>query len=159
MIGSASWEKERWQLRTGAWAHTADHEQLETGDISSSNNNYGGFMLAGYKVAPHAWTLRLGAANPEVSRVAGFAGLGYQYKQDNLALGVGAAHIFHSADDPVQNSRDTTQLELYLRYRLAKGLFLTGDVQRIENSNFDASGDLHDAKLTVYGLRATWLVE
>lgn len=156
-IGSATWEKAHWQFRSGLWTHTADHERLN--DNSLNGRNYGAYILTGYKAGPHAMVLRLGAANAEVSRAAGFTGLGYQYQQGQFTLGAGAARIIHSSYDPVPDSGDTTQLEFYARYALTEGVFMTANAQFIRNSNFDASNTLHDTDIEVYGLRVTWLFD
>lgn len=156
-IGSVTWEKKTWQLRGGLWTHTADHERLD--GESMRDRNYGVYMLADYNNRLHSFNLRLGASNDEVSRVAGFAGLGYQFKKDLWTLGAGAGWMFNSSNDPEPQSDDTTQGELYLRYAVSPELFLTGDVQWLRNSNLDASGLNHDDSIFIYGLRVTWLFE
>ena len=156
-VTSLTWKNAEWLTRAGIWIHTAPHDSLDS--TSTGLTNSGGYWLGGWRQAPHGINLRLGVANAEVSRAARFAGLSYQYRQAPWVWGSGAARIFLSHDEPDAALDDTTQYESYLRYRLARGWFVTADVQHLVNSNFDRSNTTHDPRVTVYGLRLTWLVE
>lgn len=156
-ITSATWKASDWLLRGGAWTHTASHDALDGG--SGGHRNHGAYLLAGHQRAAHAFNLRLGLANAEVSRAAGFAGLSYRYRHGPYALGIGAARIFLSPREPDPTLADTRQYELFLRYALGKGRFVTGDLQHIVHGNFEASSLNHDRAVTLYGLRLTQLFE
>jgi len=156
-IASASWKARSWLLRAGAWLNTADHQTL---DMTSDNQaNYGAYMLAGYKKNRHAANIRLGLANPDVSQAAAFASAAYRYQSGPYTAGAGVGRVFLSSQEPSTSLDDTDQYELFLRYTLRKGLFLTGDVQRIVNSDFGTSHDNRHQHATVYGVRLTWLYE
>jgi porin len=152
---SAAWEKDRWVIRSGAWAHTADHESLDGQETGLHNK--GVFLLSGWRHGLHAVNIRLGLANRTVTRAAGFTALSYRYRREPVTLGLGVARIFLSPRETGADLDDTTQGEIYLRYRLRPSLLLTGDVQRLENSNFDASGELYDKAVSVYGVRLTFI--
>ena len=154
-IASATWKASDWLLRGGAWVHTANHDALDGG--GGGHHNYGAYLLAGHQRAAHAFNLRLGLAHDRVSRAAGFAGLSYRYRQGPVALGIGAARIFLSPDEPDPTLADTRQAELFLRHDLGNGRFITADLQRIVNGNFETSGLIHDRRVLVYGLRLTQL--
>jgi len=155
-VTSLTWKKSAWLTRTGIWTHTAPHDSLDA--TRSGLTNSGIYWLGGWQHAPHGVNLRFGLANAEVSRAARFAGLSYQNRQAPWAWGAGAARIFLSFDEPDPSLDDSTQLEAYLRYQLMEGWFVTADVQHLVNSNFDRAAT-HDPRVTVYGLRLTWLVE
>lgn len=156
-VTSLTWRNPAWLTRAGLWTHTAPHDSLDGTRTGLSNG--GVYWLGGWRQAAHGVNLRLGIANREVSRAARFAGVAYQWRQAPWVWGLGAARIFLSPDEPDPSLDDTTQYETYLRYRFAPGWFVTGDVQHLINSNFDRSGALHDRRVTVYGLRLTWVVE
>ena len=48
---------------------------------------------------------------------------------------------------------DRTQAEIYAKYELHKGLFITPSIQRINNSGFDSSGSTFKKNLNVFSLR------
>lgn len=156
-IASASWEAKSWLLRAGAWLNTADHQTL---DMTSDNKaNYGAYVLAGYKQDQHSANIRFGMANPDVSQSAAFASAAYRYQSGPYTAGAGTGRAFLSSQEPSTTLDDTDQYELFLRYTLRKGLFLTGDVQRIVNSNYGALPENRNQHAIVYGVRLTWLYE
>ena len=154
-IASASWEAKSWLLRAGAWLNTEDHQTL---DMTSDNkDNYGAYMLAGYTQGRHSTNIRLGLANPYVSQAVAFTSVAYRYQHGSYTTGTAVGRAFLSSQEPSTTLDDTDQYELFLRYRLRHGLFLTGDVQRIVNSNYGALPDNRNQHATVYGARLTWL--
>lgn len=156
-IASASWEAKSWLLRAGAWLNTSDQQTL---DMTSDNkDNYGAYMLAGYTQGRHSANVRLGLANPDVSQAVAFASAAYRYQHGPYTAGAGIGRDFLSSQEPSTMLDDTDQYELFLRYRLRQGLFLTGQVQRIVNSNYGALPDNRSQHATVYGVRLTWLYE
>ena len=156
-IASASWEAKNWLLRAGAWLNTADHQSLDmTGDNKA---NYGVYMLAGYTQGRHSTNIRLGVANPNVSQAVGFASTAYRYQHGPYTVGAAVGRAFLSSQEPSIALDDTDQYELFLRYRLRDDLFLTGDVQRVVNSNYGALPENRNQHATVYSVRLTWLYE
>lgn len=156
-ITSASWEAKRWLLRAGAWLHTADHQTLDMTD--NGQDNYGAYMLAGYTQGRHSANIRLGVANPDVSQAVAFASVGYRYEHGPYTAGAGIGRAVLSSQEPSTALDDTDQYELILRYTLRQGLFLSGHVERIRNSNFGALPENRNQNATVYGARLTWLYE
>lgn len=156
-IASASWEARSWLLRAGAWLHTAGHQTLDM--TSNDKNNYGAYMLAGYTQGRHSANIRLGMANPDVSQAVAFVSAAYRYEHGPYTAGAGIGRAFLSSQEPSTALDDTDQYELFLRYTLRQGLFLTGDVQRISNSNYGALPENRNQNATVYGVRLTWLYE
>ena len=154
-IISTSWKQKNWLLRIGAWTNTSDHDAVN--GSSSGLDNFGGYLLAGYKQGQHALNVRLGLANDKVSQASGFTSLGYQFKYADYVMGAGAARIFLSSNEPNTALGDTEHYEIYLRYAFSKGIFLTGDVQQIYNSNFGALAENRNKGIPIYGLRFTWL--
>lgn len=156
-ITSASWGVRSWLLRAGAWLHTADHQTLDMTD--NGKDNYGAYMLAGYTQGRHSANIRLGLANPDVSQAVGLASVAYRYQHGAYTAGAAVGRAFLSSQEPSTTLDDTDQYELFLRYTLRQGLFLTGDVQRIVNSNYGALPENRNQHATVYGVRLTWLYE
>ncbi len=156
-IASGSWKSNTWLLRVGAWANTADHESID--GKSNSLSNYGSYLLAGYRLGKHAFNMRLGLANQEVSQASGFTSIGYQFKQGDYVMGAGVARAFLSAKEPNRALGDTAHYEVYVRYALTRRVFLTGDVQHIVNSNFGVLNENRDEGITVYGFRLSYLFE
>ena len=154
-IASASWAAKDWLLRTGAWLNTADHQTLET--TSDTKDNYGVYMLAGYQRSRHSANIRLGMANPDVSQGAMFVSVAYRYQSGLFTVGSGIGRAFLSSQEPSKRLDDTDQYELFVRYTLSKGLFLTGDLQRISNSNYGALTENQNQQANIYGFRLTWL--
>lgn len=94
-ITSATWKNPAWLLRSGVWTHTADHDLLD--GTGGGRRNYGAYLLAGRQAGQHAFNLRMGIANQNVTQAAGFAGLSYRYLHKPFELGVGTARIFLSS--------------------------------------------------------------
>ncbi len=72
-------------------------------------------------------------------------------------LGAGTARTWLSSFEPDAALGDTTQHEIYLRRTLWTGVFLTADLQHIENGGFGRLPENRQRGITVYGLRLTWL--
>jgi porin len=155
-ITSISWNSPAHLLRLGVWTNTAEHRVI--GSDSRSEDNYGVYLLAGYRQGPHGWNLRLGLANENVSRASGFTSLGYQFHSGDYVLGAGAARAYLSAQESNPLLDNSNQYELYLRYALSDGMFVTADVQRIYNSDFGEIADNRNTAVHVYGVRLTLLL-
>ena len=156
-IASASWRKNAWLLRAGAWMNTADHQTLD--GTSDDELNYGAYVLAGYGWHQHAANIRLGLANPDVSQGAAFVSAAYRYQVGPCTVGVGMGRSFASSQAPAPGLEDTEQYEVFFRYTLRMGLFVTADVQHIVNSNYGMSLAGESRGATIYGARLTWLYE
>lgn len=152
-IASASWEAKDWLLRAGAWINTADHQTLDM--ASDTKDNYGAYFLAGYQQNRHSANIRLGVASPDSSHGATFASLAYRYRAGPFATGAGIGRAFLSSQEPSTRLDDTNQYELFVRYALRNGLFLTGDLQRISNSNYGTLPENRNQHVTIYGVRLT----
>ena len=152
----AGWKSSNALINFGVWTHTAPHYALDD-PAKNDLRNYGAYLVAGILHERHALNFRFGAANPEVSKASSFAGVSYRFKNDPWVVGLGYALIRKSSHVTAALSDDTQHSEAYLRYQLAKGRFLTGSVQHIVNSNFDASSLLYDSRINVFGLRWTEL--
>lgn len=157
-IASANWEVKRWLLRVGAWLNTADHQTLEVSN-DREEYNYGAYMLAGHTQGRHSVNFRLGLANPEVSQAATFVSTAYRYQYGSYTAGAGLGRALLSPQEPSTTLDDTVQYELFLRYTLRQGLLLTGDMQRIANSNYQVRPENQNQYATVFGVRLTWLYE
>lgn len=156
-ITSLSWRDPVWLLRVGVWTNTANHQAID--GSGRGHKNYGSYLLSGYRQGRHALNFRLGVANDKVSQASAFTSLGYQFKQDAYVLGAGVARAFLSPQESNKALGDTVHYEVYLRYAVSKGVFLTGDVQHIVNSNFGTLAANRNQGITVYGLRLTLLYE
>lgn len=156
-IASASWKNNSWLLRVGTWVNTENHNALN--GSSNALNNYGSYLLTGYRLDRHAFNMRLGLANEKVSQASGFASLSYQFQQGDYVMGAGIARAFLSAKEPNTALNDTTHYEVYLRYDITQAIFLTGDIQHIVNSDFGILNENRGVGVTVYGLRLSYLVE
>jgi hypothetical protein len=88
----AGWKIENALFNMGIWTHTAPHTALDN-STKTNLKNYGAYLVAGVMHEKHALNLRLGVANPEVSRASAFAGLSYRYKADPWVSGIAYALI------------------------------------------------------------------
>ena len=156
-IASASWEANKWLFRAGVWLNTADVQNLDL--TSNEKANYGAYLLAGYTQGQHSANIRLGVSNPDVSQAEAFASAAYRYQQGPYTVGVAIGRAFLSSQEPSIILNDTDQYELFIRYTLSKDLFLTGDLQRITNSNYGTLPENRNQRINVYGVRLTWLYE
>ncbi|MCB5226686.1 carbohydrate porin [Alishewanella sp. 16-MA] len=154
-ISSLSWRNASSLIRIGVWRSTADFSRLD--DANAVADNYGVYVLAGYQYGQHAWNLRLGAANEDVSQAAAFSGLSYQFSQGHYVLGVGMARTYQAKVSKAENTADTQQYEIYVRYTLADGFYLTADWQGIVNSNFTPDTARRNQLDQVYGVRFSWV--
>lgn len=147
-------ESGRTNLATGFWTHTAPHESLD--GLSTNAKNYGYYAVAGWKQKKHALNARMSVANQEVMSAHIFGSLAYRYKSGDWVFAVGSSKIMLS-DKAVQvDQDDTIQSEMYLRYELQSGLYLTGSLQHLINSGFDASNSDYDDRVYVSTVRLTY---
>ena len=156
LIGSVSRPGARRLLRVGAWLRTGGHPRL---DGPGSEANHGAYLLAGASTGRHRGSLRLGYANPRVSQASAFVGGGYQYLAPPFVYGLGLAHTFLSGRARAPGLGPTTQGEGYVRRRIAAGWFVTGGLQWIHNSGFDATSADRGADVAVWSVRLTTLLE
>ena len=157
VIGSVSWKQPQWVFRSGIWTRTDSHSNHDA--TRNDLHHYGIYFLTGYQSAPHGVNLRLGAARKEVARAAEFAGLTYQYRFKPFVFGAGMARLFLSSAATTVGQDDTRHYEMYLRYTLRQGLYLTADIQQITNSNFSTLSNARDPNITLYGLRISYVLE
>lgn len=152
----AGWTSPTALLSVGAWTHTAPHTALDD-PARTDLRNYGGYVVTGMMRGRHALNLRLGAANPIISRASAFAALSYRYQHDPWTFGAGHAHIVLSNHVTNPALDDTRQSEVFARYQYVHNRYITASVQHIVNSNFDTSGAVYDRAISLLGLRWTLL--
>ncbi len=156
-IASASWKSRSWLFRLGAWTNTADHLHLANDD--ENLNNYGVYILSGFKQGRHGVNFRLGVANPNVSQAAQFTSMSYQYEREKMVVGVGVAKAILSSREVNLALQDSIHYESYIRFSLTPSFFLTADAQYIKNSGFGLLKVTQDTGITVLGVRLSYLFE
>lgn len=154
-ILSLSWQAQGWLVRAGSWLSTANYTPFN--ETEDNLNNYGYYLLTGYKYGRHAVNVRLGYANPKVSLGKAFSSVSYLYQLGRYSVGIGAAQsvVSHQATEPAASN--TSHYEAFIRYRLSPAWLATADVQHINNSNFTASATDPARDANLWGLRLTWL--
>lgn len=138
-------------FRLGAWTNTSDHTYLD--GSSGTTNNYGLYTSIDGEFSKTKWNLRLGMANDKVSEAANFIGLAMERSFDRITMGAGITRTGLSDKVTTAGKDDRTQAEIYAKYELHKGLFISPSVQYIKNSGFDSSGSSFRQNLNVYSLR------
>ena len=154
-IVSITRKMDKWLFRAGAWVNTASHQTHD--GIDTNENNYGSYLLSGYQSGHHGINFRYGISNGEVSSAEEFAGISYQFKYAPWVFGAGIAKIFLSDHVLEPLKSDTTQSESYLRYKMNENMFVTFDIQRLQDSNFNELAGIIDSQQTLYGLRLTYV--
>lgn len=140
--------KEGTLWRLGAWHNSALHPGLDDKDDGSNWGVYSNLDLE--ETSGRKWNLRIGWADPSVSRAAAFVALATEQQIAGWRCGAAAAYTVASAST---DDRDILHAEVYARYEVFPGLEVSPDLQWIRNSNFNPGlGDNW-----VFGLRTTWL--
>ena len=143
----------------GIWTHTAPHESLDSNGNNGNGKNYGAYFVSGWRGDKYGLNARLGIANARVSNANWYGALTNQYRFKPWILGAGMATIFLSNHAEQTDRGDTFQTEIYLRNELRRGIFLTGSIQYLVNSNFDASDSIYDSEIFVGSLRVSYVFE
>lgn len=146
------WENTDRLVRAGAWLNSRAHVLLE--DPTRTAGSYGAYLVFGQSLtARHALNLRVGFADDDVTAGSRFVSVAWRARWRDHALGIAVARTFLSDKVVGNNLDDTTHLEMYGRFALNGRAHVTGSVQHIINSGFqaDASGPRSSAWLA--GLR------
>lgn len=155
LAGGASWLRERYSLRLGAWLRTDDHPELS--DPEDTAMNYGAYGVAGWQSGGHVLNARVGVANESVSVASGFLALAYERQTRWGLFGAGIARSFlsdHLQEAPLS---DTTDAEVFFRVPVAGGnAHVTPSIQYVENPGFDASGTRASTDVLIAGVRLRW---
>ena len=141
-------------LRAGGWYSSADHPSLY--NSRSDLNNHGIYFLLDGATGSIPWSLRLGAANQDVSETARFISIAAERSlgKATLGLALGYSRLSDRLSDPALDDR--SELEMYARFILAEGFSLTPSIQVIENSQFDSSESRYDSPIGIVSLRSNY---
>ena len=132
------WQGAESTVRLGAWTHTGDHARLDGEGVV--DRNLGAYLSVDRNLGRGGVNLRLGAADPTVSRAARFVSLAYARPVGRVTVGAGVARTEVSAVGRAPGQEDVTQAELYARFPPTGGLSMSPSVQWLHNSGFDGSG-------------------
>ena len=133
--------------RLGVWTNTRDFEELE--DPSGKESAYGVYAAAEDDSSPLVWSVRAGAANPEVSEITAFAAVAAEAPWRNHRAGIGVSYLRASGDLDA-NSSNALFVEALLHLQFGDHLRLTPLLQWTRNDSFTS----RDA--FIIGLRGTY---
>jgi hypothetical protein len=133
--------------RLGIWANTRDFEELE--DPSGKASAYGVYAAAEDDSSPLVWSIRAGAANPEVSEVTAFAAVAVEAPWRSRKAGLGVSYLRASGDLDADSS-NAFFIEALLHLQFGDHLRLTPLLQWTRNDSFTS----RDA--FIIGLRGTY---
>jgi hypothetical protein len=156
-IASATCKHPKWHVRSGCWTNTASHFNLA--GTREDLPNYGLYMLGGVTLPRGGLNIRLGTTNDNVSRVARYAALSYQYVQNRITIGLGVGRMFLSERERSPDQESSIQYESYLRWDISDNILATIDLQHMINPNFDHTGLRTDPEITIIGVRLTYFFE
>jgi len=142
-------------LGLGVWTHTAPHESFD--GLSNKRKNYGAYVVSGRKWKHHAINYRLGIANPDVTAAHQFIALTYQYTWQDWTFGAASSKITLSDQVDSLTMDNTQQTEVYLRHEVSPGYFITGSLQHLVNSGFDASNEIYDDRIYISTIRMSYV--
>ncbi|GAB3678825.1 carbohydrate porin [Salinisphaera aquimarina] len=132
----------------GVWHNGRDHASL-THPNDDDRDSYGAYTTVGGDVGAGQWVAWAGIANDRISEAANFLALAYSREFDDVTLGAGISRIGVSDERP-EPSDSIEQAEIYARFKVAEELYLSPDIQYVNNSGFDPALD----DVLVAGLRA-----
>lgn len=128
--------------QAGAWYDTGRTDQL--GRLNGDEHGYGIYALAGIPLGTGRLAARAGIANDDAQAAANFLSLAYQlpvqFSDRDTTLGVAIARTGDS-DHLAFNSEPIYQLEAYWRINVAGPLYVSPDVQYVNNAGFDSDRD------------------
>lgn len=155
LAGGASWLRDHWSTRLGAWVRTDDHTRLD--DPEKTSSNYGAYGVLGWQANGHVLNARIGLANDRVSVASGFMALAYERQTRWGLFGAGVARSFLSDEFTEEGLADTTDAEIFFRVPVAgRRGHVTPSIQYLENPGFDASGARAGTEAIVAGVRFRW---
>lgn len=151
-----AWPGEVLLARMGAWTDTSRHASLDDGG-GGDHWNAGAYAILSGAWGPAITSVRLGAADRDVSPAAGFASLSLQWKGRSRVVGLGASRTWASSGAGPRRLRDSTHLEGYLRFQLAPGLQITPSVQYLTNAALANVAPPRFETVLVASLRLHWV--
>lgn len=121
----------------GLWTNTDDHPALN--GTTSNKDNYGAYLSVQGSLGAAQWNAWLSGARESVSAARNFIGgaISYPLKPD-VTVGAALSRTGVSHDLPGPRS-STVQAELYARIRVVKSIYVSPDIQYLDNSGFDPS--------------------
>ncbi|MES1925792.1 hypothetical protein [Salinisphaera sp. T31B1] len=123
----------------GVWYNGADHTELAHPG-RDRKTNYGTYTSIGSGLAGGQWVAQGGIANDKVAAAANFMGLAYEHPAGDVIVGTGVARIGVSDDQP-EPADSVVQAEVYARIPLGRDVYVTPDLQYVNNSGFDPTLD------------------
>lgn len=155
LAAGASWLRENYTARLGAWVRTDDHANLRDPDKTAMN--YGVYSVLGWQASGHVLNARVGVANDSVSVASGFVALAYQRQTAWGLFGAGIARSWLSEEFRQADLADTTDVEVFFRIPVVgRKAHLTPSIQYLENPGFDASGARASTDAIVASVRLRW---
>lgn len=148
------WQNETSTRRIGIWNSTADHPSLD--GSSSTESNYGAYVLLDLLLDNNRINLRGGVANDEVSEAAGFVALAAEHSYSKYTIGAGISRTWLADAARSPNRDDQSSAELYARYAVADNFSVSPSIQWLQNSGFDASEINYAREVVVYSLRGSY---
>ncbi|WP_147301962.1 hypothetical protein [Thalassotalea euphylliae] len=146
-----AWQYQQLSVHGSIWASSLDVETLD----GSEDNNAGAHITLAFQSNAGQFLLRYGFANEDVSEIEQFYGISWQQQVERWAFGLGYSQSMVSSELNTNNELDDiSQFEAYAKYQMFDNFYLTGSVQRIENSGFGDLGEI-DSEPTVVTLRAS----
>ncbi len=148
----ASWLREQFSWRAGAWLRSDDHVVAE--DETRTDINYGVYGVFGWQSGPDAINVRAGLANADVSIASEFLAIAYERRTRAGRVGLGVARTFISDGFRGEGVDHAWDVEAFLRIPVFGGNgHLTPSLQYVRNPGFDATGDTVSSTALVAGIR------
>lgn len=133
--------------RLGVWANTREFEKLD--DPDGTGSNYGVYGLVEGTRRKLDWNVRAGAANPEVSEIAGFVAVATEFPLGPTTAGLAVSYLGGSGDLDSESSH-AVFAEASVHIDVGEDFRLTPLVQWTHNDSFTSRDAL------IAGLRATY---
>lgn len=137
-------------VKGGVWYDTG--KVAEIGSPTDTTRGYGVYALASAPLAGGDVNARVGVANDHAMEAANFVSLAYQLPlgASNLDGTLGLAVARTGASDEIAGADPIYQTEVYWRINVAGSLYVSPDVQYIDNAGFDS----HNDGVVIGGVRA-----
>lgn len=134
------WHADGYSLKGGVWYDTGNVAELDgTGDT----NGYGLYLLAGMPVGSGLLQARAGIANGDAQAAANFLSVAYQLpvKLGDRETTLGLAIARTGPSDELAGADAIYQAEAYWRINVAGPVYVSPDIQYIQNAGFDGDAD------------------
>lgn len=151
----ASWLRDEWSWRIGTWIRSDDHEVA--GNATGSEENFGAYVVMGWRQGAHAINARLGAANSNVAIADRFMAIAYERETSLGLLGLGIARTEIADGFRIPGRDHAYDAELFFRIPILDAAgHVTPSIQVIRNPGFDASNEVTRASAVIFGARVHW---